>query len=207
MNAQASILLVDDHPLFVEALRQVLAELRPRVRIQTAGTLAAARRILDLPPAPSLVLLDLNLPDSPGSQTLRRLPEFFAGIPVVVLSSLDDPQRVRQALAAGARGFISKSERPEKIMAALSALFDNGLCDTDPPAPRPPRSELSSRQVEVLELIAAGKSNKEIARDLGMALGTVKVHVRDIFERLGARNRTEAVALYSTLRETGALMR
>lgn len=196
MNRRNRLLIVDDHPLFVTALRQVLAEISPESEVTVAGSLSAARRTVETQTRPHMVLLDLNLPDSPGSQTLRQLPEIFGSIPVVIISSLDDPQRRQQALVAGARAFISKSEKPEKIMAALSDLLTGRTPALQVTAPI--TNDLSTRQQEVMELVAAGKSNKEIARDLGMALGTVKVHLREIFERLGARNRTEAVTLYGS---------
>lgn len=194
MNRRTSILIVDDHPLFVTALRHVLFEIAPGADVVVAGSLSAARRSVETLGAPRMVLLDLNLPDSPGSQTIKLLPELFGGIPTVVISSLDDTQRRHQAQAAGALAFISKSEKPERIMAALTHLLQGRTPEL--PAVLPAASELSTRQQEVMELVAAGKSNKEVARDLGMAVGTVKVHLREIFERLGARNRTEAVTLY-----------
>lgn len=198
MNRRTSILIVDDHPLFVTALRHVLSEIAPEADVVVAGSLSAARRTVETQGAPRMVLLDLNLPDSPGSQTIKLLPELFGGIPTVVISSLDDTQRRQQALAVGARAFISKSEKPEKIMSALTELLQGRTPEL--PAPVPMASELSARQQEVMELIAAGKSNKEVARDLGLAVGTVKVHLREIFERLGARNRTEAVTRYGVAR-------
>lgn len=202
MNRHSSILVVDDHPLFVTALRQVLRELAPGSDITVAGSLQAARQAVETQGTPRLVLLDLNLPDSPGSQTLRRLPEIFGGMTVAVLSSLDDAQRRQQALTAGARAFISKSEKPEHILAALNDLL-NGRAPALQAA-SPTSDGLSVRQREVMELIAAGKSNKEVARDLGMALGTVKVHLREVFDRLGAHNRTEAVTLYASLRRSSS---
>lgn len=200
-----SILIVDDHPLFVAALRQVIGEIAPGCETWSAGSLASARRLMQDRGDPQLVLLDLNLPDSPGSQTLRQLREVFSSLPVVVVSSLDDPHRRQQAAGAGAVAFISKSERPELIMAALARLLKGERVDdaAQPPAATAPH-RLSARQLEVMEMVVVGKSNKEVARDLGMAVGTVKVHLREIFERLGARNRTEAVTRFAALRSSPA---
>lgn len=197
MNRPGAILIVDDHPLFVTALRQVVSALAPQSDMLMAGSLSAAARLVQSRVPIRLVLLDLNLPDSPGSHTLRRLSEIFSELPVVVLSSLDDAQRRQQAIAAGAVAFISKSEKPEKILSALDGLLKGRPPESAPSVPAD--SFLSARQMEVMEHLAAGKSNKEVARDLGMALGTVKVHVREIFEKLGAKNRTEAVSLYGAM--------
>ncbi len=194
------ILIVDDHPLFADAMVQVLARLAPERDVLVVATMAAARESLATEPRPGLVLLDLNLPDSPGSQSLAQLRETFGQVPVAVVSAMDDALRRRQALAAGARAFISKSARPEEMMRDLS-----GLLGQAPVAPHGPQAAttfestlpLSTRQLEVLELIGEGKSNKEVARALGVSPGTVKVHLRDIFERLGVHNRTEAAALYA----------
>lgn len=196
--SRKQILVVDDHPLFAAAVSDILRELDPDAGVHTVASLAAARVFLSDRGMPALVFLDLNLPDSPASQSLREYSTLFEGAQVVVFSGMDDDLRVRQALAGGAIGFISKALRPAEIMRALTKLLAG-----ESMSPLTPQgnnatgdSKLSPRQREVMDAIAAGLSNKEIARDLGMAAGTVKVHVREIFSRLGAHNRVEAIALY-----------
>lgn len=192
-----TILLVDDHPLFASAVADIVASLYPQHRVVVCDSFGTACAQVQREGPPQIVFLDLTLPDSPASHSLRRAREAFAPAPVVILSAHDDPARVRQALASGAAGFISKSLRPAEMTAAIAAaLGGQPQASTGGLAGGPAPAGLSPRQAEVMELMAAGQTNKEIARSLGMAPGTVKVHVRDIFSRLGATTRTEAVALY-----------
>lgn len=198
------VLVVDDHPLFASAVVDILTGLNETAQIHTVSSFTAARDYVRDQGVPKLVLLDLNLPDSPASQSLKNYAEVFAGAQVVVFSGMDDDVRVRQALAGGAIGFISKAQRPAEIMSSLTRLLAG-----QPVAPHVPSAQasaqelpLSPRQAEVMEAITSGLSNKEIARELGMSPGTVKVHVREIFSRLGARNRVEAIALYNDLAST-----
>ncbi|MCK5771071.1 response regulator transcription factor [Algiphilus sp.] len=192
------ILVVDDHPLFAAAVSDIVTQLAPETGVEIADSVAAARALVTRLGAPRLALLDLNLPDSPASRSLEALGAMADGAPVVVISAHDDPLRVRQAMAAGAVGFISKSQRPQRIMRDLAGVLAGAA--VAPPVPEPAAATrelpLSPRQREVLDGVAAGRSNKEIAAALGVSPGTVKVHLREIFARLGARNRMEAVALY-----------
>lgn len=192
------ILVVDDHPLFAAAVTDIVTQLAPETGVEVAGSVAMARALVARLGAPRLALIDLNLPDSPASRSLEALGAMADGAPVVVISAHDDPLRVRQAMAAGATGFISKSQRPQRIMRDLASILAG--VSIAPPVPEPAAAArelpLSPRQREVLDGVAAGRSNKEIAASLGVSPGTVKVHLREIFARLGVRNRMEAVALY-----------
>ena len=198
-GARECVLIVDDHPLFASAITDIMTQLAPDAHIEHATSIAEAKQKLAQQPALKLVLLDLGLPDSPASRSLKDYTGIFDGVPVVVISAHDDPLRVRQAMCGGAVGFISKSQRPPKIMADLKRVLAGErvapeLPDADALAQELP---LSPRQCEVMDAMTAGQSNKEIARSLGVSPGTVKVHLREIFARLGAHNRTEAVALYN----------
>ena len=107
------ILVVDDHPLFAAAVTDIVTQLAPETGVEIADSVAAARALVTRLGAPRLALLDLNLPDSPASRSLEALGAMADGAPVVVISAHDDPLRVRQAMAAGAVGFILPSWRKE----------------------------------------------------------------------------------------------
>ncbi len=191
------IMLIDDHPLFSSAVADIVGNLAPEAQVSTVDTFNAAQDALANGDIPDIVFLDLSLPDSPASLSLARAVRAFTPAQVVILSAHDDEARVRQARALGVVGFISKALRTAEMTRAIAAVLQDAPVDSFRPTCTPmPPAGLSSRQAEVMELLVAGQTNKEIARRLGMAPGTVKVHVRDIFQRLGASTRTEAVALY-----------
>lgn len=192
-----SVLLVDDHPLFSAAVADIIVTLAPTSQVRVVDSFASAEGSLKVHGAPDLVFLDLSLPDSPASLSMSRAVGVFSPAKVVILSAYDDDARIRQAYAQGAHGFISKSLRPPEIAKAIAAVLnDRVLTDQTAAVESFSPGGLSVRQVEVMEQIIAGQTNKEIARSLGMSPGTVKVHIRNIFQRLGASTRTEAVALY-----------
>jgi DNA-binding NarL/FixJ family response regulator len=200
------ILLCDDHALFREGLELVLSQLDHDVELLGVGdgetALARAAENDDL----DLVLLDIQLPGMDGFAALRELRRRHPALPVVVLSASERPEDVRAALDGGASGFIPKSTQGGVLRGALALVLSGGVYV--PPlllgalerAPRAQAAELSPRQVEVLRLLARGLTNKEIARVLGIAAGTVKTHVVRIYEILEVSNRTEAAM---RLRELG----
>jgi len=195
----ARVLIVDDHPLFAEALGDMLRSLSPGIEIEFAGRLEEARARLKVAPQPSMLFFDLGLPDSPAARSLAICQELAGGIPYVVMSAHDEPLRIRQALQDGAVAFLSKSLQPADIMSALAALLSGrkpALALNTEALALQNEMPLSPRQCAVMDCLAAGMANKEIAARLGVTPGTVKVHLREIFARLGAHNRTEAVALY-----------
>lgn len=189
-------LLVDDHAIFRDAL-SLLMELRhPEAQLCTAGTLAEAAECLARDPAPSLVLLDLSLPDSRGVDTLRRLREAAPLARIIVLSADDRPETVLAALDAGAAGFIPKTAKAEVLGGALRTVLAGGVFVPEglaAPAEAPAEPPLTTRQMEVFRGLVDGKSNKAIARELELSDSTVKTHVQAIYERLGITTRAQAV--------------
>ena len=192
------ILLIDDHQLFSSGLRVLLQELSPGVLISTAGTLAAAVEKTDFF---DLILLDLHLPDATGFDGLTRLKAHFEATPVVVVSSEENPQRIRECVGHGAMGFIPKTASSADLFSALTLILGGETY-------LPPNCvagletrigdaasgiHLSPRQREVLMKVIQGKSNKVIARELGISDHTVKSHVMAVLAVLGVSNRTEAV--------------
>lgn len=203
------VLVVDDHPLICEALRQVLKALDKDIELLEAGggrdALAAARENDRL----DLILLDLALPDADGFEVLRELRERHPSFPVVVLSASEQVDIVMRALDAGAMGFIPKTSSNELLLGALRLVLSGGVylpaeVLRHAPAPvlarGPAAAEtsyrevgLTERQAQVLALVVQGKPNKIICRELDLAEGTVKIHVTAILKALGVSNRTQAV--------------
>ncbi len=209
----AHLLIADDHPLYRLALAQAVRGVVDRARVEEADSLAAARACLQVQPDVDLVLLDLHMPDSRGLMGLAALRAEFPAVAVAMISAHDDPATIRRALAYGACGFIPKRADLTELQAALRALL---ACETWMPAAlraaldatpanaddRSLASRLSSltpQQFRVLERIAEGRLNKQIADELGIQERTVKAHVSVIFEKLGVRNRTQAGVLLRQL--------
>lgn len=202
-------LIVDDHPLFCDALALTLRAVAGVTRVETAGRLEPAIARLDLTPAPDVVVLDLNLPDVNGLDGLIRLKAVAGPVPVVVVSSLADNRVIGAALKAGAAGFIPKHSGRDAFRAAFDALRRGELAlpdgfafPTDPLAPASRQEEavarlalLTRQQARILELICEGLLNKQIAYDLSIAETTVKAHVTAIMRKLGVQSRTQAVLM------------
>jgi DNA-binding NarL/FixJ family response regulator len=202
-------LIVDDHPLFCDALSMTLKAVAGIGRIDTADSLEAALARLEAPPAPDVVVLDLNLPDVSGLDGLIRLKKAAGKVPVVVVSSLADHRMIAAAIRAGASGFVPKHSQREVFRNAFAAIArgesfvpDGVALDADPAAPVTDRedalqrlSHLTRQQSTILQLICEGKLNKQIAYDLSIAETTVKAHVTAIMRKLGVQSRTQAVLI------------
>jgi DNA-binding NarL/FixJ family response regulator len=208
------LLLCDDHALFREGLGFVLREIDPAAELVEAvdadGALAAASTHPDL----DLVLLDLALPGRTGLSALRELRALHPELPVAIVSATDDARSVREALAAGAMGFIPKASTGALLRgalqiilaggvyvppAALDAAADAAAGRAAAPGRRLDLSRLTPRQREVMTLVVRGLTNREIAEVLSVAEGTIKNHVAAILERLEITNRTEAAFVLSHL--------
>lgn len=182
----------------------VLQGLGDVVELAQAGSLSAAIDCVDKAPEFDLALLDLNMPAMNGIAGLRQFRQRFPGIPVVIVSGSDSSADVQQALDAGAAGYIHKSSAPQVMLSALQLVLAGGVYvppqalqrdDAEPAAAACTNKlgGLTARQTDVLRLLAVGKPNKLIARELGLSEGTVKIHLSTIFRVLDVNNRTEAV--------------
>lgn len=217
------ILVVDDHPLILEALRHTLTQLGEQVQLADARNADDGRALVTSHPDADLLLLDLGLPGADGFALLADIRETHPGVPVVVLSGSDRREDVMRAIDAGAMGFIPKTSPSEVMLSALrlvlsgsvylppQAMFPAGgsrgassgatqaAAQAPRSAPTPREIGLTERQTEVLTLLLQGKPNKLICRELGLAEGTVKIHVAAILRALGVNTRTQAVIEVSRL--------
>jgi DNA-binding NarL/FixJ family response regulator len=195
-------LVVDDHPLFCDALEMTLRTVAPGLTVVTAATLAEGLGQLQRRERPDLVVLDLNLPDVVGFDGLIRALQNAEGAPVIVASSMTENRIVSAALKAGASGYVPKHSPRSVFKAALetiergSVYMPEGFVpDEEEPTDRAVErlATLTPQQGRILELICDGKLNKQIAFDLSIAETTVKAHVTAIMRKLGVRSRTQAV--------------
>lgn len=205
------LLVVDDHTLFRDGLRHVLCQLEDNVQILEAPTCTHALTMAAGEDDLDMVLLDLGLPDMDGFDALRLLHQRFPILPIVVLSASEEESDAQKSLTEGALGFIPKSSSGQVMLSALRLVFAGGVylppflshfgmasAAVSATAHKSNKSDtgsqgLTERQLDVLSLLRQGKSNKQIARVLGLTEGTVKVHLAAIFKVLNVTNRTEAV--------------
>ena len=204
--AEITALIADPATLFRHGLRGMLKEHRPGWSCAEAGSLDEVMAHLRVEPV-DLVLLDLQLGGPNGLATLRQLRQEFPHQQFVVLSDSNERAAILECLTAGANGYILKSTTLPQLLRAMETVLSGGvfapaaLAGTPPPAAKaadtdmsPLLAHLTDRQVEVFQLLSEGCATKTIARRLGLAVGTVKVHLAAIYRVLGAHNRVEALA-------------
>lgn len=185
------------------ALATSLVALAPHVEFVEADNHRDTLALLERPPTPDLLLMDLHMPGARGLEGAREVRQRAPQVPLAVVSADDDPEAVRALLALGISGFIPKTDSPAVITSAVRLILAGGVYV--PPklvsalsVPHARRNGaatagLTERQLEVVRLLARGLSNKAIARELGVSEGTVKVHLLAVFRALEVRNRTAAV--------------
>ena len=199
-----TVALADDHPLARRGLHQFLDA---EADLAVAGEAASGEELLGLlERCPvDVALVDSRMPTMSGVETVRRLSRSFPGVRVVMLSAFDDPDLVVAAVQAGARGYLLKSRDPGHIARAVrlaaegDMVFDPDLAPAivaglaNGPA-RPSAIKLTAREEEILHMLPSGRTNREIAVALRRSPDTVKGHLERIFRKLGAQDRTAAVA-------------
>ena len=196
------LLVVDDHPLIVHALCEVLPSLGGDLEVLSTHNRDETLAILARHPDCALVLLDLALPGAHGLDLLAELRRNCPRLPIVVLSATHDRATIGAALSAGARGFIAKTADPAMMLDAVRTVLAGGQHVTRDVTPNRPRDidgvsievlGLTQRQSEVMMLLAQGKPNKLICRDLHLSEGTVKVHVSAILKALNVHSRSQVI--------------
>lgn len=201
------ILIVDDHPMFREALRSAVKFALADAEVFEAGSIGAALETIRNAPEIEIILLDLSMPGTSSFDGLMLLRSSFPRIPIMIVSGLDDPRIVQEAIRLGAAGFVSKSVDKTTLATALSeiqsgAVFVSADLAQNMSSSRDsaPRSDIATRvaeltpaQLRVLQLIRHGRLNKQIAHELGVSETTVKAHVSEILRKLNVVSRTQAV--------------
>lgn len=199
------ILVVDDHPVVREGIAAMLAR-QPDLAVagEAGDGLEAVEKAVAL--HPDVVLMDLQMPRLDGVEAIRRIRAQLPKTQVIILTTYDTDELVFQGIQAGARGFLLKDAPREELFRAVAAVH-RGESLLQPSvaaklidrvnqlraAPPPAEDRLSDREMDVLRLMAKGQPNKEIAQALFISESTVKTHVASIFQKLGVRDRTEAV--------------
>lgn len=201
MTEPIRVLVADDHPIVRQGLKTFL-DIQPDLTVVAEARDGDEALALIAAHEPDVVLLDLKMPGSDGAKVLSRLAELKHPAKVIVLTSVTEASRVGEAVAAGAAGFLYKDIDPESLAQAIRSVADGqvifareAVAAMTAPVPRPVAS-LTPREREVLALVAAGRSNREIARQLSVAEKTVKTHLSSLFRKLGVADRTQA-ALYA----------
>jgi len=187
------VLLVDDHPLFRAALAATVERVGYTASIEQCETIADLRARLDADPAATLVLLDLNLPDSTGIAGLLAIKARYPDLPVAIVSATDDGETVQTAQACGAAGFVSKAAGIDDLSAAIAALLAGESWFAG--APGETRDTLTPTQARILDGVHRGLMNKQIAWELGLSEATVKYHLTGLFRKLGVQTRAQLLAL------------
>ncbi len=202
----AKFLVVDDHPLFLEALQRAIGVTYADAAITTATSIASAKEVLAKDQQFDLVLLDLSMPGTRGFDGLLEIRTLFPKLPVVVVSGLEDPRIIHEVMTYGAAGFIPKSVRMNELADAIQAVMSGSV--SLPKNYRPPQAvnpaarpmdlaqrlaSLTPQQLRVLLMLRQGMLNKQIAYELDVGETTVKAHVSEILRKLNVASRTQAV--------------
>jgi len=191
------VLIADDHALFRDGLRSFLLGIGMVTEAIEVEDFDAALACMDTHQDFGLVLTDLYMPGMNGTQGVSRLVEKAGPVPVAVISASEESSMMRDVIAAGAAGCISKASNPDVLQHALHVIIAGGIYLPDRSLLSADEvtgdSKLSARQMAVLTLLAEGMSNKEVARELGLTEGTVKQHLMAIYACLGVNNRTRAI--------------
>ncbi len=204
------ILIADDHEMVRVGLRVLVDDLFPGVEVVEAFSFESARTALSGTAGCDLAMIDLNMPGMDGVAGVQALRQLHPDLRLVVVSGADSPEAMLGCLDAGANGFIEKAAPGRIVEQALALVLAGGTyvpqgavsgnrvrgsaeAELGPGA----AGHLTPRQRDVLRLLSLGKSNKEIARDLDLSEGTVKVHMTAILKAMGARNRGHAIVLAS----------
>ncbi|TFV86247.1 response regulator transcription factor [Blastococcus sp. CT_GayMR16] len=193
------VLVVDDHPIVRQGLSSLLGTVTDMSVVGSAGDGETAVR-LAVQHRPDVVLMDLNLPGVPGLEATRRIGREAPEAAVLVLTMVDDDDTVLAALRVGARGYVLKGAGQDELLGAIrtvasgGAVFGAGAARAvlAGPPPRDAAGRLTEREAEILALVADGRSNPEIAHELGLSLKTVQNHVSRILPKLQVRDRTQA---------------
>jgi DNA-binding NarL/FixJ family response regulator len=202
------ILVIDDHPIVLEGMTALLQHIGEDAEVLTAHDAQEGLALLDEQPDLDVVLLDLILPGISGLLAITEFGRKRPALPIIVLSSSEDPADVRKALSLGALGYVPKSATQKTLLSAIRFVLNGDLYvpsfmadkADDNTADRPRKvsagaGRLTERQIEILSMLAEGQPNNTTAGTLNLSEKTVKAHVSAIFKALNVVNRTQAAAV------------
>jgi len=193
------ILIADDHPLYREAAALQIKRLHRRAHIKEVASLDELRAAAEQSARFDLILIDYHMPGM-SVDALAELVRDFPSTPLAVVSGVAGTQEVLAAARAGVRGYIPKTSSPEYFARTVQLLLAGGtsiptevlMAETFSHGSPDWLAKLSAREIEVLHGVARGRSNKEIARELGLAEVTIKLHLRNLFRKMAVKSRAEA---------------
>ncbi len=195
------ILIADDHALFRDALGKLIEDLDENATIIQAANYAQTLKILEQAPSFDMVIADLDMQDLQSwEQGLDKISKLIGKAKLVVISAADNLRNIRYTLEKGAKGYISKRAESKILINALKLILEGGTYI--PPMLLNKKADMSdkgcakvltNRQNQVLNLVAQGLSNKQIAYEMGVSEATVKLHINALLRSVGANNRTQAV--------------
>lgn len=196
-----TILLVDDHSLITTAMSALLQSMYPDVQIHVGATAKEAVELAEkYGDSADLMILDLGLPDSQGTDLLVRLLQNYPALKILVLSGNCDPDSILKALSAGAAGYVPKTLDANLLKSPINFVLEGGvyipskiLSQQQPVVNPSSKVHLTTRQCQVLKLLSQGDSIKTICRKMDLSEGTIKTHVTALYRAFDARNRTEAL--------------
>ncbi len=194
------VILADDHALFREGMRHLLLRLDDEVAVLEADCHDAALKLLSDNPDADLALVDLHMPGREDLSGLVEVLDHAQTVPVVVLSGSENLDEIHQVIKAGAMGFIPKHEHAEVMLCALHLVLSGGvyvppMLMSSSTSSHPHQAKLTPKQIEVLQQLSKGYSNKEIGKNMNVSEATVKCHTSAIFRELEVGSRTQAVSI------------
>lgn len=197
-SEKISVLIVDDHALFRTGVATVINKQRDMTVIAQAGDAEIGIRLF-AEHVPDVALIDVRIPGMDGVEMIENLRQKFPAAKLIILTTYDTDEDIERALRAGAKGFLLKDATSAELVDAIRAV-QQGRTVVAPSvatklAERVTQPALTAREMSVLRLVVNGKANKEIANDLFISEGTVKIHLTHLFEKLEVASRTEAIAL------------
>lgn len=201
------VLIADDHALFRDGLSMHLEQIDPEAVVFQAGSFSQALKIIDDEKKLDLVIIDLDMPDMAWEEGIEELKKKSNGARFVVVSATEDGKSIRRTMENGISGYIPKRSDPKIMTGALKLILDGGTylppsilesgnSSGNASGENKARGKtLTNRQSQVLELVAQGLSNKQIAYEMGVSEATVKLHINALLRSIGATNRTQAVII------------